>query len=61
MPTVPNLENPNLENPKNPKNLKNPYTPLLRDLPEPPSNLWRIIGPGIVAAGVGVFSSITCV
>ena len=30
--------------------------PELRDLPEPPRNLWRIVGPGIVAAGVGISS-----
>lgn len=28
----------------------------VRDLPEPPRNLWRIVGPGIVAAGVGISS-----
>ena len=28
----------------------------IRDLPAPPSDLWRIIGPGVVAAGVGVSS-----
>ena len=28
----------------------------LRDLPAPPADLWRIVGPGIVAAGVGVSS-----
>lgn len=28
----------------------------VRDLPEPPRNLWRIVGPGIVAAGVGLSS-----
>jgi hypothetical protein len=27
-----------------------------RDLPDPPRNLWRIVGPGIVAAGVGLSS-----
>jgi hypothetical protein len=27
-----------------------------RDLPEPPRQLWRIIGPGMVAAGVGLSS-----
>jgi hypothetical protein len=31
-------------------------TPLLRDLPEAPRNLWRIVGPGIVGAGVGLSS-----
>ena len=28
----------------------------VRDLPDLPRNLWRIVGPGIVAAGVGVSS-----
>ncbi len=28
----------------------------IRDLPEPPTNLWRIVGPGVVAAGVGISS-----
>jgi hypothetical protein len=28
----------------------------VRDLPEPPRSFWRIIGPGIVAAGVGIAS-----
>lgn len=28
----------------------------VRDLPESPRNLWRIVGPGMVAAGVGVSS-----
>jgi hypothetical protein len=28
----------------------------VRDLPEPPRDLWRIVGPGIVAAGVGLSS-----
>ncbi len=28
----------------------------VRDLPEPPRQLWRIVGPGVVAAGVGVSS-----
>lgn len=27
-----------------------------RDLPEPPRRLWKIVGPGIVAAGVGISS-----
>ena len=31
-----------------------PY--VVRDLPDPPRNLWRIVGPGIVAAGVGLSS-----
>jgi hypothetical protein len=30
--------------------------PQVRDLPDPPTNLWRIVGPGIVAAGVGLSS-----
>lgn len=30
--------------------------PTVRDLPDPPRNLWRIVGPGIVAAGVGLSS-----
>jgi hypothetical protein len=30
--------------------------PAVRDLPEPPRNLWKIVGPGIVAAGVGLSS-----
>jgi hypothetical protein len=30
--------------------------PEVRELPEPPANLWKIIGPGVVAAGVGVSS-----
>jgi hypothetical protein len=34
-----------------------PLAPLVvRDLPDPPRNLWRIVGPGIVAAGVGLSS-----
>jgi len=28
----------------------------VRDLPDPPRNLWRIVGPGVVAAGVGLSS-----
>jgi hypothetical protein len=28
----------------------------IRDLPEPPSRLWPLIGPGIIAAGVGLAS-----
>jgi len=28
----------------------------VRDLPEPPRELWRIVGPGIVAAGIGLSS-----
>lgn len=30
--------------------------PAVRDLPDPPRNLWKIIGPGIVGAGVGLSS-----
>ena len=30
--------------------------PEVRDLPDPPRNTWKIIGPGIVAAGVGLAS-----
>jgi hypothetical protein len=30
--------------------------PQVRDLPEPPRQLWRLIGPGIVGAGVGLAS-----
>ncbi|MGW1680689.1 Nramp family divalent metal transporter [Saccharopolyspora sp. NPDC002376] len=30
--------------------------PQVRDLPEPPAKQWRLIGPGIVAAGVGLAS-----
>jgi len=30
--------------------------PVVRDLPDPPRNLWRIVGPGIVGAGVGLSS-----
>ena len=33
-----------------------PSTPVVRDLPELPHNFWRAIGPGIVAAGVGLSS-----
>ncbi|MFH5822921.1 Nramp family divalent metal transporter [Georgenia sp. AZ-5] len=32
-----------------------PY-PQLRDLPAPPANQWKFVGPGIVAAGVGMAS-----
>ncbi len=28
----------------------------VRDMPEPPSNYWRLVGPGIVAGGVGLSS-----
>jgi hypothetical protein len=30
--------------------------PVVRDLPDPPRKLWRFVGPGIVAAGVGLSS-----
>jgi hypothetical protein len=30
--------------------------PEVRDLPDAPRNLWRIVGPGVVAAGVGISS-----
>src|ERR671918_206202 len=30
--------------------------PELRDLPRPPRSTWRIVGPGVVAAGVGLAS-----
>ncbi|MGW7518158.1 Nramp family divalent metal transporter [Streptomyces sp. NPDC054796] len=30
--------------------------PEVRELPEPPAKMWRIIGPGVVAAGVGLSS-----
>jgi hypothetical protein len=26
----------------------------VREMPEPPSNYWRLVGPGIVAGGVGL-------
>jgi hypothetical protein len=29
---------------------------VVRDLPDPPRDLWRIVGPGVVAAGVGISS-----
>ena len=29
---------------------------MIRDLPDPPRDLWRIVGPGVVAAGVGISS-----
>ena len=29
---------------------------MVRDLPDPPRDLWRIVGPGVVAAGVGISS-----
>jgi hypothetical protein len=35
---------------------KNLPAPQVRDLPEPPSNTWRIVGPGMVGAGVGLAS-----
>ena len=28
----------------------------LRPLPPPPPSLWRIVGPGVVASGVGLSS-----
>jgi hypothetical protein len=28
----------------------------LREMPEPPRNYWRLVGPGIVAGGVGLSS-----
>ena len=28
----------------------------IRDLPDPPRSQWRIIGPGLVGAGVGLAS-----
>jgi len=28
----------------------------VRDMPEPPSSVWRIVGPGVVGAGVGLAS-----
>ena len=28
----------------------------IRDMPEPPASMWRIVGPGIVGAGVGLAS-----
>jgi hypothetical protein len=30
--------------------------PEVRDLPEPPKQMWRLIGPGVVGAGVGLAS-----
>ncbi|MGW6201488.1 Nramp family divalent metal transporter [Kribbella sp. NPDC055110] len=35
---------------------KNLPAPQVRDLPEPPSKTWKIIGPGMVGAGVGLAS-----
>ncbi|GAB3833510.1 Nramp family divalent metal transporter [Kribbella italica] len=35
---------------------KNLPAPQVRDLPEPPTNTWRIVGPGMVGAGVGLAS-----
>ncbi|HEY3560935.1 MAG TPA: Nramp family divalent metal transporter [Kribbella sp.] len=35
---------------------KNLPAPQVRDLPEPPTNTWKIIGPGMVGAGVGLAS-----
>ena len=33
-----------------------PTGPTVRDLPDSPRNLWRIVGPGVVGAGVGLGS-----
>jgi hypothetical protein len=30
--------------------------PEIRDLPQPPASTWRIVGPGVIAAGVGLAS-----
>src|SRR5215217_4418652 len=35
---------------------KNLPKPQVRDLPDPPKQTWRIIGPGMVGAGVGLAS-----
>ena len=35
---------------------KNLPAPQVRDLPEPPNQTWRIVGPGMVGAGVGLAS-----
>ncbi|ADB30507.1 conserved hypothetical protein [Kribbella flavida DSM 17836] len=35
---------------------KNLPAPQVRDLPEPPTKVWRIVGPGMVGAGVGLAS-----
>ncbi|WP_433166349.1 Nramp family divalent metal transporter [Kribbella sp. CA-247076] len=35
---------------------KNLPEPQVRDLPEPPTNTWKIVGPGMVGAGVGLAS-----
>jgi hypothetical protein len=35
---------------------KNLAHPEVRPLPEPPRSMWRIIGPGVIAAGVGMAS-----
>jgi len=35
---------------------KNLPAPQVRPMPEPPQSTWRIIGPGIIAAGVGLAS-----
>ncbi|MFI5709890.1 Nramp family divalent metal transporter [Kribbella sp. NPDC051620] len=35
---------------------KNLPAPQVRDLPEPPTQTWRIVGPGMVGAGVGLAS-----
>ncbi|MFD5320338.1 Nramp family divalent metal transporter [Streptomyces sp. NPDC127098] len=39
-----------------PMSTRNLPRPEVRPLPEPPRRMWRIIGPGIVAAGVGLSS-----
>lgn len=28
----------------------------VREMPEPPRKLWRVVGPGIVGAGIGLAS-----
>ena len=35
---------------------KNLPAPQVRDLPEPPTKTWKIVGPGMVGAGVGLAS-----
>ncbi|MFC0627379.1 Nramp family divalent metal transporter [Kribbella deserti] len=35
---------------------KNLPAPQIRDLPDPPSKAWRVVGPGMVGAGVGLAS-----
>ena len=37
-------------------NTQSAFERQVRDLPDAPRNLWRIVGPGIVAAGVGLSS-----